>query len=634
MLRGIHKATSNWLGRAITAVLLGMIAISFAIWGIGDIFRGFGRSTAAKVGNTEISIEQFRQNYNERLQQLSRRVGRPITSDQARALDLPRQLLGQMIAEAALDENARQMRLGLSDAEIAKRITTDATFRGPTGQFDRNRFEQIIRQAGYSEGRFVAEQRRISLRREIAETIAGGLTAPHTAIDVQHRFRNEERAIDYIALDRAQAGDIPAPSPDALNRYFEERKVLFRAPEYRKLDLLVLSPQDTSRWTEVSDADARKAYEDRRTRYVTPERREVQQVVFPNAGEARAAAEKIGMGATFEQIAVERGVKEADMNLGMVSKAAMLDSTVADAAFKLAPGKVSDPVTGRFGTVLLRVGKTEPEKVRSYEEAANDIKRELAQERAKAQIADQHIKIEDERGVGQPLAEIAKKLNLSPRRIDAIDRSGRDPSGAPVAGIPANVDFLAPAFASDVGIENEPVQTPDGGYVWFEVISTTPSRERPLAEVQDRVIERWREDEIAARLKAKAAELADKLKTSNVNEVAAVVGLKAQTAKGLKRGAVSDVVPAKVVNDVFSTPKDGVGNSEGDRPTYRVVFRVTDISVPKLDPASAEAKQLENALRTTEFEDLVSQYVTRLQADLGTSVNEATLTQVLSGAAN
>lgn len=633
MLRGMHKASSTWLGRAILAAVFGLIAVSFAIWGIGDIFRGFGRSTAAKIGGTEISVEQFRQSYNDRLQQLSRRVGRAITSEQARALNLPSQMLGQMIAEAALDENAKQMRLGLSDAEIAKRITTDASFRGLNGQFDRNRFDQVIRQAGYTEGRFVAEQRRVTLRREIAESIAGGLTVPQTAIAIHHRFRNEERAIDYIALDREQAGDIPAPSPEALTKYFEERKVLFRAPEYRKLDLLVLSPTDSSRWTQISDADARKAYDDRRARYVTPERREVQQMGFPNVEEARAAAQRIASGTTFEQIAAERGIKDADINLGLVTKAGMLDSAVADAAFALTPGQVSEPVAGRFGTFLLRVGKTEPEKVRPYEEVANDIKRDLAQESARKEIADLQIKIEDERGAGQSLPDIAKKLNLSMRSIDAIDRSGRDPKGDLVTGIPTNADFLGPVFASDIGVENEPVQTPDGGTIWFDVVSTTPSRERPLAEVQDRVSERWREDEIAARLKAKASELADKLKTSTVAEVAAAAGLKAQNAKGLRRGAVSDAVPAKVINDVFSTPKDGVGNSEGDRPTYRVVFRVTDISAPPLDPNSPEAKQLDNALKTAVFEDLVSQYITRLQADLGTTINEAALNQVLSGSA-
>src|SRR5437899_9651893 len=113
MLRGMRKASSNWLGRAVMGVVLGLIAISFAIWGIGDIFRGFGRSTVAKVGNTEISVEQFRQAYNDHLQQLGRRLGRPLTAAQARDLGLERQLASQLVAEATIDEKARQMGLRL-----------------------------------------------------------------------------------------------------------------------------------------------------------------------------------------------------------------------------------------------------------------------------------------------------------------------------------------------------------------------------------------------------------------------------------------------------------------------------------------------------------------------------------------
>src|ERR1051325_10380287 len=81
MLRGIHKASSTWLGKAVMAAVMGVIAVSFAIWGIGDIFRGFGRSAVATIGGTEISIEEFRRFYNDRLQQLGRQVGRPITPD-------------------------------------------------------------------------------------------------------------------------------------------------------------------------------------------------------------------------------------------------------------------------------------------------------------------------------------------------------------------------------------------------------------------------------------------------------------------------------------------------------------------------------------------------------------------------
>ena len=179
MLRGIHKASANWLGRAVMGVILGLIAISFGVWGIGDIFRGFGQSTVAKVGRTEIGIEQFRQIYNDRLQELSRRGGRPITPRSGpRCFGFDRQILGQLIAETALDERARDLGLGMPEAEIAKRITDDPTFRGINGQFDHNRFLQIIRQAGYTEPRFMAEQRRSLLRQQLVGAVTGEVTPP------------------------------------------------------------------------------------------------------------------------------------------------------------------------------------------------------------------------------------------------------------------------------------------------------------------------------------------------------------------------------------------------------------------------------------------------------------------------
>src|SRR5215831_9909012 len=109
MLRGIHKASANWIGRAVMGVVLGLIAVSFGIWGIGDIFRGFGTSSLAKVGGTEIRIDTFRQLYQDRLQQIGRNIGRPILPDQARALGIDRQLLSQLIGDTVLDEHVRSL---------------------------------------------------------------------------------------------------------------------------------------------------------------------------------------------------------------------------------------------------------------------------------------------------------------------------------------------------------------------------------------------------------------------------------------------------------------------------------------------------------------------------------------------
>src|SRR5882672_6433092 len=113
MLRGLRKASSNWLGKVVMASVVGFLIISFAIWGIGDIFRGFGRSTVAKIGGTEITIEQFRSLYNDRLQQYSRQLGRPISADQAKSLGLDRLVIQQLVTEIVLDERARKLGLAI-----------------------------------------------------------------------------------------------------------------------------------------------------------------------------------------------------------------------------------------------------------------------------------------------------------------------------------------------------------------------------------------------------------------------------------------------------------------------------------------------------------------------------------------
>src|SRR5688572_26721047 len=350
MLRGIQKASSNWLGKAVLTVVMGLLVISFAIWGIGDIFRGFGRSTVAKVGSTEITVDQFRQIYNERLQQLSRQLGRPVTPDQARALRLEQQLAGQLVAEAALDQRARQLRLNVSDAEIARQITNDPSFKGASGQFDRARFEQIIRGAGYTEQRFTAEQKRLTLRREIAETVAGDTMLPKTMADALNRYENEQRAIDYVVLDRAKAGDIQPPTPDAIAKYFDDRKAEFRAPEYRSVVVMSVAPADLARPADVSDADAKRYYDMNLARFGTPERREVEQISFPTLEEAQAAATRLEKSElSFDALAKERGLTEKDIDLGLVTKAGIIDRAVADAAFALKQDEVSAPVKGEFG---------------------------------------------------------------------------------------------------------------------------------------------------------------------------------------------------------------------------------------------------------------------------------------------
>ena len=612
------------------AAVVTVLVISFAIWGIGDIFRGFGRSTFAKIGQTEVTIEQFRQIYTEKLQIFSRQIGRPITLEQARALGLDRQITRQIIDDLLLDERVRALRLGISDAEVARRIMLTPGFQGPNGQFDRQRFVEALRNAGYTEQRFVAEQRREILRQQLVGTIAGAPIAPTAIVEAADRFQNEQRTIEYVLFDRAQAGEVPAPAADVLAQYFEQRKAQFRAPEYRKVVIVSLLPAERARWMEISDEDLKRAYEERKTRIATPERRQVQQIVFPKAEDARAAADRIAKGETFEAIAKERGLADKDIDLGTVTRAAMLDRIVADAAFALKEGEVSAPVQGRFGTVLLRVTKIEPEKVPTFEEAAEQLRTDLANERVKSEITSIYDKVEDERSLGKPLSETAEKLKLEARTVE-IDRFGRDPTNQPVANLPQQQRLIAGAFAADVGTDNDPLQA-DGGYVWYEVSGITPERDRTLEEVKDQVEARWREDEIANRLRTKAATFLDKVKGGTaLADAAAAENLKVETRAEIKRSSTSPPLTERTLDAIFRTAKGAFGSAQAEQPGEQVVFRVTEVVEPTTDLASEESKRLRGALNNAMVGDVLAEYTQLLQREIGMTINERALQQVLSG---
>ncbi len=629
----MRKASENWLGRIVMAAVMFLLAGVFGLWGINDIFTGFGRSTLAKIGNTEIGIPEFQQVYRDRLNQMSHDFGKPISPQEATALGLDRQVLGEMIAQSAMDQRARQIGLGIPDTEIARHITTDPNLQTINGQFDRNKFEQILRNMGMTEQRFVAEQRQTALRRQIIDSMTGDLSPPKAWLDAINQFQNELRSVNYVVLGPEQAGVIPQPTDEELSKYFDERKIMFRAPEYRKIDVVAVTPTELAKWMEISDDDIKSTYQKEISRFTTPERRHIQQIIFPIMADAQAAADRIKSGTNFAAIAAERGLKEQDTDLGTVAKSTIVDPAEADAAFALKEGEVSAPVQGRFGAILATVLKIEPQVTKSLTDVSTQIRGDIALDRAKAQVQDLHDKIEDDRAGGATLEQAMEKLKLPIVTVN-VDRSGHDPDGKPVTNIPHAADIVNAGYASDVGVDNDPIDA-DGGYVWYAVTDIAKAHDRNLDEVRAQVTQRWRDDEIAARLKTKAEEILGKLKGGEAFDAVATANkLKIEAATDLKRGGSSGAITPRMTEAIFSTAKDAYGDSVGDVPTQWVVFRVTDIKTPSLDPNSAGAKTVLQTVQRQMADDVIGQYMAWLEPYLGVKINTAALAQAMGNLGN
>ncbi len=631
MLESMRRSAGNWLGKTLMTIVFGTMIISFTVWGISDVFKGIGVSNVAEIGSTTISTQDFRNAYQTQLQNLQRQARRAITNEQARAYGLDRQVLGRMISDATLDLKVAELRLAMSDEDIARLILEDPSFKGPDGRFDRARFNDILRDNGFTEMTFVRDQRRTYLRRELGEAITGNVQPPQAMIEAIHHFANETRATEYFVLTETVAGDAPQPSQADLQTYYDARKFNWRAPEYRKVATLTVTPQTLADPSKISDADARAQYERiKGERFGEAETREVQQIIFPTEDEAKAAADKIKGGAAFDDVAKERNLSEADTNLGVVSRPSISDPAVAAAAFTTPTGEVSAPVKTRFGYALVRVGAIKPANVRSFEDVSDQVKRDIAISRARSRVQEIHDKIEDERSSGKTLADAAKPMGFNVTTIEAVDQTGRDKKGGRVNLTEAEA-LLRAVFASDIGVDNEVVNTRDNGYVWFEVAGIEPANERSLDEVKDEVAKAWRDDEVRRLLGAKALDIVKAMDGGQSIEDAAKAngGLEVKSSSSVKRGGAEGLSQG-LVAQVFNTQVGKAGSASGDGLT-RVVFKVNDSVTPPFEADSEEAKSIASQLAVTYADDLLAQYLTKVQADLGVKINAGALNLAVGG---
>ena len=350
------------------------------------------------------------------------------------------------------------------------------------------------------------------LRQQIVDAVAGDPTVPATMRDAVHRYLAETRAIGYVVIGPDKAGDVSPPDEAALARYFEEHKAEFAAPQYRKLNLVLASPDKLARPEEVPEEDIRAAYERLKPgRFERPERRVIERLGFPTIEDARAAAARIRSGTTFDEIARERGIQPAALAYGTYTRDAAPDKAAAEAVFALDRGRRERPGRdGALGPALLRVTEVEPALDIPFEAAQADLRRDLAASRSKGAMRAVADRVEDQRASARPLTEIAREMKLDLVSVDAVDQQGRDKTGR-IVDLPDRDPVLRAAFASDIGVDNESISTPAGGTIWYEVVAIEPARERALDEVRPAVEAAWRAEEVVSRVAAKAASLVKRL---------------------------------------------------------------------------------------------------------------------------
>ncbi|MDR3376875.1 MAG: SurA N-terminal domain-containing protein [Ancalomicrobiaceae bacterium] len=627
MLDVLRRGAHSWASKFV----LGLIILSFVAFGITTkLTSGSGADSAIVIGSTEVSAGELDMRFRRELDMYSQQAGHPLTRQEAASFGLTAQILSDIVGSATLTESARRLGLGVSDEAVRKLIINDPAFKGPNGQYDRNYLRLVLSRNNWTEDGYVAERMAQALRQQLQNALVAGLKPPTVMLEMLNQYALEERVVQFVSVAPAALSTLADPDQAELAKFFEERKAAFKAPESRKLQVLLIDPSTVSKAEDVPDADAKAVYDQDGARYTTAERRHVLQLPFDTKEAADAAAKRIAEGATFDALAADLKLKPEDIDLGTVDQASILDPTVAEAAFKLAkPGDVSGVVAGKFRNVIVTVKEILPGQKTPFDEAKVAIKQQIAADRAEPAMRAMLKQVESLRDERQSFAEIAQKLKLEVKIVDAIDRDGKDGAGKPIVGLP-EVDKLAKvAFDSDVGNQNEALVLGNGGFLFYDVVEVKPPHDRTLEEVKGDLITRWKDERVRAGLGLKTTILAARLeKGESFEDVAKAAGLELKTTEPFKRSDTPPGLTPAAVAAAFGFGEGSVTTSLGEN-DGRIILKVKSVNQP---PFFAEAESLQKPAADFSASLRVSvqnQYLRQMQSDIGIRANQKIVSQII-----
>lgn len=613
MLSALRAATRSVAAK----ILLFLLVISFAIWGASGAFIGGAGSSTVEFGDTRVDMLDYRLAYDLQANAVSRQLGQRITREQARAFGIEQSVLAQVIAGAVMDENARRMGLGISTDRLAGLIAADPTFQDGSGRFSRAALQAVLRQVGMREEDYVRNRKAVAVRRQFLDAVAAGVEAPKAFADAFSVYEGQKRVFEFVEVGPSAITETPRPTDADIEDYYEANKGQFVAPEYRRLTIVRLTAEDIARPDLVDEDAVAAAYETRKSTYTTPQKRRVQQIVFKDRAEAQAALDRIRAGETFDAIIAESGRSAADVDLGLVSEKEIPDVAVAEAAFALPLNETSEVVAGIFGPVLLRAVEIQAESVKPLTEVADGIRAALAQEKATDELFDVHDRLEDERAAGETLSDAARKVGLTPRVIEQVDRQGNAPDGTPVADIPEAATLLAGAFETDPDVETDPIAIAASGFVWYAVEAITPERQKPLEEVRDAVVAGWADAEIAARLGELAETVRDRVAKGETLAAVAAELLPAggeevppapTTSAEMTRSDTTEALTRTAVSAGFSVAQGDVVVAPGAKAPARLVLRVVKV-------VEAEPRPVADNVRERVGQSIADQILDAMVAD-------------------
>ncbi|MFP3978120.1 SurA N-terminal domain-containing protein [Marinobacter sp. KMM 10035] len=413
----------------IAKIIIGLLVVSLSVWGMDAIVGGFsGEPEVATVNGEDITERDFLRVVQMESQRRLAAMERPdpalLNEDQIR-----KDVLDSLIQEQVLIQDADAQGLALSDADIDALITQMPQFQ-VEGQFNRDRFVASVRNLGMGVGEFREAMRKQYVVNQIrAGIMQSGLVANENAAQLL-RIQNQTRSFRILQIPAtAVSGDIEITDAD-IESFYEGNSAAFQQPEQVDAAYITLSLGSMAEKVEISQKELEAYYEQRSGDLAREERRASHILIEDGADAEQTLAsikERLSAGERFEELAKEFSVDTVSAkeggDLGYAGRG-VYDEAFEEALFSLEKGAVSDPVKTTFGVHLIRLDDVRRSEVPSLAELEQQLRSELALERAQEKYAEVRAELADSAYAADDLAGPAKELGLEIREATGVTKNG------------------------------------------------------------------------------------------------------------------------------------------------------------------------------------------------------------------
>ncbi len=616
MLQEIRDKLTGWL----VWVVVGLIGVPFALWGVESFFTTGGDPVVVKVGDQEITQSQFRNGYEQRYQQFQAMMGERFRADMFDQNKFREAVLNDMTQESMMRQYVRKAGYRAGDGALLKYLSSIPAFQ-KDGQFSTDAYRAALARQRLTPQKFEAQLRDSLEIDQLREAVIE--TAFVTDADVADAYRvaNEQRGLSYAVLDTAKYLPQVTVTDEQIKARYETDKSKYMAPERIKLAYVEISTDALAKAAAPSADVLKVIYNaEKDSRFSTPEERKASHILVAFGADKTVAKKKIEEyaaklkgGANFADLAKavsdDTGSKAQGGDLGWIKRGGMMSDQFEKPLYALGKvGEVTEPVQTQYGWHLIRLDEIKAAKTRAFEDPA--VQTELAdlyrQRELQKRFQEQTEKLE-QLAFENPasLDAVTKALNLQVQTTDWFTRAGGP-------GIAANDVVKQAAFSKEVvsdGDNSKPLSIGPGKVVVIRKSEYEAPHQKPLTEVIEAVRNDLRTEAARAKATTEASQMAAAARAGQpAAELATARGLTLKTVGLVRRDNSTE--DRSVIATLFRLPRPKQGSvsasdiklANGDTAVV-VLTEVKDASWPATDPAAVarEQQQLRDALAGAEF---------------------------------